>query len=68
MSISIKKIDVRLSTVELEIIKTALEFGDGGHAYRNLKAKIEEIIEMNEEPKELTREEWHEKYGCEHDD
>jgi hypothetical protein len=58
-----KKIEVNLTLTELKIIVSALSMGTGGKVFNNLIEKIEEIIEDNEEPHELTREEWNEKYG-----
>jgi hypothetical protein len=56
-----KKIDLRLTIEEMKKITAALaSFGGSGSS---LIEKIEEIIEDNEEPHELTREEWNEKYG-----
>jgi hypothetical protein len=56
-----KKIDLRLTLEEMRKITAALASFGGPNS--NLIEKIEEIIEDNEEPHELTREEWFEKYG-----
>lgn len=58
-----KKIEVNLTLAELKMIASALNMGSGGKVFYSLIDKIEETIESNEEPHELTREEWHEKYG-----
>jgi hypothetical protein len=62
-----KKIEVNLTLTELKIIASALNMGSGGKVFNSLIDKIEETIESNEEPHELTREEWNEKYGSNND-
>lgn len=62
-----KKIEMNLTLLELKIILSALSIGSGDKVYSSLEDKIAEAIESNEEPHELTREEWEEKYGTRED-
>lgn len=62
-----KKIEVNLTLTELRMIASALNMGSGGKVYLELIDKIEETIELNTEPHELTYEEWYEKYGAKND-
>lgn len=65
-----KKFDIRLTMTELKMILSALEMGTGDLGYVNLKLKIEDHIEMNEEPEEikLTWKEWYEKNKADDDE
>ena len=59
-----KKIAVLLTVEEIKTLIDALSV-DPKNYLGNLFNKLDEIHDLNQEPHELTREEWHEKYGCE---
>lgn len=62
-----KRIDISLTILELKIIQSALAIGEGKELSR-LMERIEETIDRNQEPHELTHEEYVEKYGPFHGD
>lgn len=58
-----KKIAVLLTVEEIKTLIDCLAL-DPKHYMGRLFDKLDEIHDLNQEPHELTREEWQEKYGC----